>query len=157
MLESTVIIDRLRRRSTQTPCLIKGLDPSCWSWRGYTNQEGYGVLYVPESRRTHRLAYEALVCQIPKDLVLDHLCRNTRCWNPSHLEPVTNRVNVVLRSNSPSSISARKTHCINGHLFDDKNSYHPPGRDRERQCRACRRDRERQRRAGALLAAQEWA
>jgi hypothetical protein len=32
--------------------------------------------------------------EIPDGLMLDHLCRNTACVNPSHLEPVTNSVNV---------------------------------------------------------------
>lgn len=146
MLESTVIIDRLRRRSVPTLCLVKGLDPLCWTWRGYKNQAGYGVLYVPESRRAHRLAYEAFVCEIPDGLVLDHLCRNTRCWNPAHLEPVTNRVNCVVRAESTSGKNSRKTHCLNGHAFDEANTYLPSSIRGGRQCRACRNDREKARR-----------
>jgi hypothetical protein len=37
----------------------------------------------------HRHVYEELVGPIPEGLVLDHLCRETLCCRPSHLEVVT--------------------------------------------------------------------
>lgn len=40
-------------------------------------------------RYTHRVAYELWVGKIPAGLYIDHRCRNTRCINPKHLEPVT--------------------------------------------------------------------
>lgn len=41
----------------------------------------------------HRLIYTMLIGEIPEGMVLDHLCRNRRCVNPHHLEPVTVKEN----------------------------------------------------------------
>ncbi len=61
----------------------------CWEWDGATNC-GYGLFRVGgRSVRAHRWAYEALVGPVDTGLQLDHLCRNRRCVNPDHLEPVT--------------------------------------------------------------------
>jgi hypothetical protein len=56
--------------------------------------------------RAHRFAYELLVGPIPEGLVIDHLCRNRRCVNPAHLEPVTAEEN-WRRGDAPSAISTR--------------------------------------------------
>ena len=42
----------------------------------------------------HRVSYETWVGPIPDDWVVDHLCSNKRCFNPDHLEAVTQRVNI---------------------------------------------------------------
>ncbi|HEY7824270.1 MAG TPA: HNH endonuclease signature motif containing protein [Acidimicrobiia bacterium] len=70
----------------------------CWEWIGATAGNGYGKINVkgrdhyPEF--AHRVGWELLVGPIPDGLVIDHLCRNTLCVNPDHLEPVTHKVNV---------------------------------------------------------------
>jgi hypothetical protein len=67
-------------------------DPrGCWTWTGtvLTTGAGYGRAYDPRLRSTrlvHRLVYELLVGPIPDGLTIDHLCANTRCVNPSHME-----------------------------------------------------------------------
>ncbi len=43
----------------------------------------------------HRVAYQLMIGQIGQGLVLDHLCKNRRCCNPEHLEPVTIRENTL--------------------------------------------------------------
>lgn len=67
----------------------------CWDWVGLVNSDGYGTLReAGEYRLAHRWVYEFMVAEIPTGLTIDHLCRNTRCVNPDHLEPVTNSENV---------------------------------------------------------------
>jgi len=88
----------------------------------------------------HRIAYEFALGPIPDGLTLDHLCRNTICCNPAHLEPVTLRVN-TLRGTSPIADNARKTHCKNGHPFDEANTYNPPKQPTHRHCRICQNER----------------
>ena len=68
----------------------------------------------------HRVAYEAAVGPIPEGLQLDHLCRNTLCTNPAHLEPVTCREN-LLRGNTLQAANAAKTHCPYGHPYAGEN------------------------------------
>lgn len=89
----------------------------CWTWTGNISIQGYGRFCVNyRGYRAHRLAYELLVGPIPRGLVLDHLCRNKLCVNPAHLEPVTQREN-VLRGEGISAREARQTHCFRGHPF----------------------------------------
>lgn len=70
---------------------------SCWVWVGSGGGRigEYGVFRMDSGPvRAHRYAYELLVGPIPDGMTLDHLCRVTRCVNPSHLEPVTLEENV---------------------------------------------------------------
>ena|ERR1039458_3390942 len=121
----------------------------CWIWTGATagpttdGRTPYGYFNVGgKSKRAHRVAYEALVGPIPEDKPhLDHVkakgCLGTTCVNPAHLEPVTNREN-CLRGNSPWARSARKTHCVRGHPFDEANTAIYNGK---RSCKQCNRDK----------------
>lgn len=126
----------------------------CWPWIAILDRRGYGRfhLMVDGKRRTthaHRVAYQLLIGPIPEGLTLDHLCRNPRCVNPAHLQPVTHRENC--RRGIAGQVNATrlraKTHCANGHLLDEANTYWRPSRGRDgrpyRDCRACRRNRER--------------
>ena len=88
----------------------------------------------------HRIAFELHKGIIPKGLTIDHLCRVLSCVNPSHLEVVSMKEN-VLRGNSPLAQKARQTHCLRGHVFSFDNIYRRS--DGHRQCRACLRLRER--------------
>lgn len=66
----------------------------CWEWLTGKDGNGYGVRRWKGRRlMAHRVMYEELVGSIPEGLQLDHLCRNTSCVNPLHLEPVTNQEN----------------------------------------------------------------
>lgn len=66
----------------------------CWLYDGPLNPDGYGHARV-DGRKVgvHRAAFQVLVGPIPAGLQLDHLCRNRDCYNPAHLEPVTNAEN----------------------------------------------------------------
>ncbi len=82
---------------------------ACWVWTAATTN-GYGYLQIGgrQGRRVqaYKLAYEWLVGPVPAGLQLDHLCRNRRCVNPSHLEPVTQLEN-LLRGNHPMMVLHR--------------------------------------------------
>lgn len=110
-------------------------DTGCWEWQGTVTSSGYaksaGVF-------VHRLMYESHVAPIPDGYEVDHLCRNTSCVNPAHLEAVTPKVN-KLRSTSPWANNARKTHCDNGHAFTPDNIYVWQNR---RHCKTCKRERQ---------------
>jgi hypothetical protein len=59
-------------------------------WDGTISRQGYGVLKIDYKQvKAHRWVYERERGSIPEGLAIDHLCRNTRCVNPDHLEPVT--------------------------------------------------------------------
>lgn len=120
------------------------LGEGCWLWRGATNRHGYGIFGVlGRSRMAHRIAYELSVGPIPEGLTIDHLCRNHACVRPGHLEPVTNKEN-ILRGISPSAIHARTTHCPQGHPYDARNTR--IRRNGKRACLACEAVRSAQRR-----------
>lgn len=68
----------------------------------------------------HRLAYAVLRGPVRGEQDVDHLCRNRRCVNPSHLEPVSRRDN-ILRGVSPAAHNGAKTHCIRGHPLSGTN------------------------------------
>ena len=78
---------------------IREID-GCWVWTADHTRAGYGMVDVSRFGRprlrilAHRLSYELFVGPIPDGLVLDHLCRNTRCVRPEHLEPVTSGENI---------------------------------------------------------------
>lgn len=75
----------------------------CWLWLGAPNQSGYGgftrTLRPGVKRRVlaHRFAYELLVRPIPEGLTLDHLCEQTLCVRPDHLDPCTPSENLRRR------------------------------------------------------------
>ena len=113
---------------------------TCWLWTGVISH-GYGRFWVQgHLLLAHRFVYELLVGQIPVSLTLDHLCRVRHCVNPKHLEPVTNREN-ILRGDGHTAVHARQTHCIHGHPFNLANTYIT--RAGARECRECKRGRDR--------------
>lgn len=107
---------------------------SCWEWTGsLTKSGGYAQFsYMGKPVRGHRWIYEQMIGQIPEGMQLDHLCRNRKCVNPQHLEPVTLSENVKRglagKENNPQS---KKTHCPKGHSYSGTNKYG------KRICRTC--------------------
>jgi hypothetical protein len=90
-------------------------------------------------------------------MALDHTCHNRdesctggvdcahrRCINVEHLEPVTGAENT--RRGKAWMFNGTKTHCSNGHPFDEVNTHVYDGR---RYCRACNRAFKKARKAAA--------
>lgn len=122
---------------------------ACWEWVGARLDRGYGVMGRPGggSRLAHRISYEVFVGPIPDGLTIDHLCRNTWCVNPAHLEPVSQGEN-VRRGDAGLETGARqraKTHCPAGHAYTGENTR--VDRHGKRSCLTCERtgDRDRKR------------
>lgn len=111
----------------------------CWRWTASIDAYGYGRI---TNRPAHRVSYEVHVGPIPDGLQLDHLCRVRSCVNPNHLEPVTLYEN-LMRSEGPSAINSRKTHCKRGHPLTRDNLVEISPR---RICKTCKVEREIERR-----------
>jgi len=103
--------------------VAKGGDEDCWLWTAATDGDGrYGSIFRDgRLLRAHRAAYEMTHGEIADGMVVDHLCRVTLCVNPSHLEIVDQRTN-ILRGLAPSALNAVKTHCKRGHEFTPTNT-----------------------------------
>lgn len=104
-------------------------EDGCWVWTGRKNPQGYGRW---GAELAHRRMYLAHKGGIPAGYEVDHLCRRAICVNPDHLEPVTPEEN---RRRKYSAI----TQCVNGHPYDDENTYVRPNGQRD--CRVCIRRR----------------
>lgn len=110
----------------------------CWEWQAGRDKYGYGYF---NKFKAARWAYEFCNGKIPKNLEPDHLCRNTCCVNPNHLEAVTHRVN-VLRGISPAAFNAKKQYCAHGHPYSGDNLIlEKRGNTSVRLCKTCLRIR----------------
>ena len=112
---------------------------TCWNWPGSVRRDGYGNTCETRDGEkrvflVHREAWTILRGPIPDGLVIDHLCRNRRCMNPAHMEPVTLGEN-VLRGEGICAQRKRATHCKHGHEFTPENTYRR--QNGHRGCRKC--------------------
>lgn len=124
----------------------------CWLWTGSVNNQGYGTIRPETHRRTvspvlaHRALYQRLIGDIPFKRELDHLCRDPRCVNPTHLEPVTHREN--MRRGLPGQ---SKDVCKQGHALTADNIYR--FKNGAKTCRRCALARAARQRASRMAAA----
>lgn len=114
---------------------------SCWLWMGARaggKNKDYGYFRVGKKLAySHRVSFRIYNGPIPEGFNIDHLCKNTLCVNPKHLEAVSQREN-LLRGNTRNAINARKTHCLNGHEFTPENTYWHGSSRTKRGCIHCR-------------------
>lgn len=119
----------------------------CWNWTAFINKGGYSIIMIQgKPRRGHRISYEEFIGEIPHKLDLDHLCRNRKCINPKHLEPVTRKENLRRSPLKPhlcggaalAKIKKSKTHCLRGHPYTGQN-LKMSSNGKWRVCRECNR------------------
>ncbi len=74
---------------------VANVETGCLIWQGSKNRKGYGRIKVDGANRlAHRVAWQAANNQeIPEGYTVDHLCFNTSCVNPDHMEIVSPLVN----------------------------------------------------------------
>lgn len=145
--------------------LVK-VDPvtGCWMWQGYINWCGYGRFrYQGRDYMAHRMAHILFIGPIPDGFDVDHKCHwwdksctsgdhcpHRACCNPLHLQAVSKKIN----SSMVRFSNALKSECPQGHPYTEENTYlyvHK-GKNRQRMCRTCNRDRSRRLQAKKVAA-----
>jgi len=67
----------------------------CWEWKARPRYHSYAAFRAGgKPVGVHRFAFEEEYGPIPDGFQVDHLCSNTMCVRPSHLEAVTRSENV---------------------------------------------------------------
>jgi len=145
---TTPLAERLRTRLVLMP------ETGCLIWPLPGNANRHKKISLPGRRQDyiHRIAWELANGPIPDGLVIDHVwdrgCRWRNCANVAHLEPVTDRVN-ILRGIGPPAVNSRKTRCPAGHPYTRANTR--VDRHGKRHCRECNREQSRNRSIPAVL------
>lgn len=116
----------------------------CWEWLSCTSPNGYGKFSIgnyPHS--AHVFAFKFFNGAIPEGMVVDHICRNRLCVNPTHLRTVSPKVNVLENSQSIPAKHIVKTHCPVGHEYNFENTRLSKNKSGSvsRHCRVCQKIR----------------
>lgn len=117
-------------------CVQIGGTDECWPWTGVRDANNYGYFTPANGKRMRATRFSVALHSGPFDqrLHILHSCDNPACVNPAHLRLGThaeNMAEMAVRGRTPNS---RKTHCPQGHPYDETNTYRWGG---YRYCRAC--------------------
>ncbi len=110
----------------------------CWQWKAGKTSRGYGAFYLKKQKQilSHRFSFIIFKKEIPKNLEIDHLCRNRLCCNPNHLESVTRKENLSRSFLCLSTLNSLKTHCPSGHKYSKDNTILRINKN-SRECKKC--------------------
>jgi hypothetical protein len=101
---------------------------TCWNWTGARSAyrpkriiagatQGYGVISINNRPfYVHRASWLMHNGPLIQGLVIDHLCENTLCVNPDHMQQVTNDENTKRSDKHSSKTKYFRQHCKNGHV-----------------------------------------
>lgn len=112
---------------------------TCWIWNASTlgTRVKYGAFGLGKRVfGAHRVAYWIYKGAVPDGLHIDHTCNVSLCVNPDHLEAVTQSENNRRMMERTGHGNSNKTHCPQGHPYDEENTRWYAGR---RWCRECKR------------------
>lgn len=96
-------------------------DSGCWEWQKSLTSAGYGQLTEKKKYWTaHRYSFTAFNHDIPKDKIVRHMCHNTKCCNPAHLELGTHKENYFdsIDKHNESSVKNRAVWSVNGVIYN---------------------------------------
>lgn len=117
----------------------------CRTWTGRTDKDGYpryydGARYASQLEPlvyVRRWLMEQEGATLAIGVIIEDICGNILCVSSEHLKAAT----VTTARNTNAAKNARKTTCVNGHPFNDENTYTTP--DGRRKCRRCTADAQR--------------
>ncbi len=91
------IIEKLNTRTQicDLGFVLDGVPSPCFIWLGANSGTGKGGGYGRMSLdghtvATHLVSFTHFYGYIPGNKQVDHLCKNRLCWNPAHLDLITN-------------------------------------------------------------------
>ena len=85
----------------------------CYVWVRQIDTDGYGQITIKvngkvKKLKAHRVSFEECVRKLEKGEQVDHICYNTSCINPDHLQAVTPKQNCKRRRRN---VAARVIRC----------------------------------------------
>jgi len=104
----------------------------CWEWqKSLMVRGGYAQMMLslepkkPALYTGHRASWLVFRGDVEPGLHIDHLCRNRKCVNPDHLEPVTPHENILRGEVSREGlrVTSPLRHCSHGHEMTGENIY----------------------------------
>ena len=156
MKRSNISLDKINKELFLSKVIIDE-NTNCWNWVAHCHPNGYGQFHIERyPYYAHRVSFVLYKGPLESTdtRVVDHICKNTRCVNPDHLDLITQSENVKRGKNRlvAQMRAASKVHCKYGHAYTVANTWiRIKGSSKYRQCRECWRRYNRNSRKRNLL------